>query len=62
MLHLGEGLGGLVPKSCLTLGSPMDYSLPGSSIIGVFHNTGVICYFLLQWKIKSKWPAYRQIL
>ena len=62
MLPLGEGLGGLVPKPCLTLGSPMECSLPGSSIIGIFQHTGVICHFLLQWKIKSKWPVYRQIL
>ena len=29
------GCGGLVNKSCLTLATPMDYSLPGSSIHGI---------------------------
>ena len=35
---------------CLTLCDPMDCSLPGSSVHGVFHgkNTVVVCHFLLQ--------------
>ena len=34
---------------CLTLCNPMDYSLPGSSVHGIFpsKNTGVGCHFLL---------------
>ena len=37
---------------CLTFGNPMDSSLPGSSVLGVFlsKNTGVGCHFLL-WGI-----------
>ena len=37
-------------KSCLTLCDPMDCSLPGASVYGVFpgKNTGVGCHFLLQ--------------
>ena len=33
---------------CPTLCDPMDYSLPGSSVHGIFQarNTGVGCYFL----------------
>ena len=39
-----------VAQSCPTLCDPMDYSLPGFSIHGIFpgKNTGVGCYFLLQ--------------
>ena len=39
-----------VAKSCPTLCDPMDYSLPGFSVHGIFpgKNTGVGCYFLLQ--------------
>ena len=35
---------------CPTLCDPMDYSLPGSSVHGIFQarNTGVGCRFLLQ--------------
>ena len=42
--------GGLVAKSCPTLWDPMDYSLPGSSVHGIFQarNTRVGCHFLLQ--------------
>ena len=37
-------------QSCLTLCDPMDYSLPDSSVHGIFSgkNTGVGCHFLLQ--------------
>ena len=37
-------------QSCPTLCDPMDYSLPGSSVHGIFpgKNMGVDCYFLLQ--------------
>ena len=37
-------------QSCLTLCDPMDCSLPGSSIHGIFpgKNSGVGCHFLLQ--------------
>ena len=40
----------LVSQSCLTLCDPMDCSLPGSSIHGIFPGKiiGVGCYFLLQ--------------
>ena len=40
----------LVAKLYLTLCDPMDYSLPGSSIHGIFpgKNTGEGCHFLLQ--------------
>ena len=39
-----------VAQSCPTLGDPMDCSLPGSSIHGIFpgKNTGVGCHCLLQ--------------
>ena len=37
-------------QSCPTLRNPMDCSLPGSSVYGIFpgKNTGVGCRFLLQ--------------
>ena len=37
-------------QSCLTLRNPMDGSLPGSLVHGIFpgKNTGVDCHFLLQ--------------
>ena len=37
-------------QSCPTLCDPMDYSLPGSSVHGIFpgKNTGVGCHFPLQ--------------
>ena len=40
-----------VAQSCLTLGDPMDCSLPGSSVHGDSpgKNTGVGCHALLQW-------------
>jgi len=40
----------LVAQSRLTLCNPMDCSLPGSSVLGIFlgKNTGVGCHFLLQ--------------
>ena len=40
----------IVAQSCLTLCDPMDYSLPGSSVHGIFpgKNTGVDCHFRLQ--------------
>ena len=39
-----------VVKSCLTLCDPMDCSLPGPSVHGIFpgNSTGVVCHFLLQ--------------
>ena len=37
-----------VAQSCPTLRDPMDCSLPGSSIHGIFQSTGVGCHFLLQ--------------
>ena len=39
-----------VAQSCLTLCNPMDCSLPGSSVHGIFpgNSTGVDCHFLLQ--------------
>ena len=39
-----------VSQSCPTLWDPMDYTLPGSSVHGIFSgkNTGVGCHFLLQ--------------
>ena len=36
----------LVAQSCLTLYDPMDHSLPGASVHGIFQ--GVSCHFLLQ--------------
>ena len=40
----------VVTQSCQTLCDPMDYSLPGSSVHGIFpgKSTGVGCHFLLQ--------------
>ena len=37
-------------QSCLTLSDPMDYSLPGFSVHGVFQSrkSGKDCHFLLQ--------------
>ena len=46
-----------VAQSCPTLSDPMDCSLPGSSIHGIFpgKSTGVGCHFLLQcMKVKSE--------
>ena len=41
-----------VTQSCLTLCDPMDCSLPGSSVHGIFqaivNSIGVDCHFLLQ--------------
>ena len=39
-----------IPQSCATLWDPMDCSLPGSSIHGIFQarNTGMGCHFLFQ--------------
>ena len=38
-----------VTQLCLTLCDPLDCSLPGSSVHGIFHkNTGVGCHFLPQ--------------
>ena len=46
-----------VVQSCLTLCDPMDCSLPGSSIHGIFQakNTGVGCHFLLQEIFPTQW-------
>jgi len=35
-------------QSCVTLGNPVDYSPPGSSIHGILQKTGVGCHSLLQ--------------
>src|SRR5574339_111235 len=44
-----------VAQSCPTLSDPMDCSLPGFSIHGIFQSSGVGCHFLLQWiKVKSE--------
>ena len=50
MYHLFMVVDGSVTKSCPTLCEPMDCSLPGSSVHGIFpgKNTGVGCHFLLQ--------------
>ena len=50
MYHLFMVVDGSVTKSCPTLCKPMDRSLPGSSVHGIFpgKNTGVGCHFLLQ--------------
>ena len=42
--------GDLVTQLCLTFCDPVDCSLPGSSVHGIFpgKNTGVGCHFLLQ--------------
>ena len=47
-----------VSQSCLTLSDPMDCSLPGSSIHGIFHgkSTGVGCQML--FKYSSKFWVY----
>ena len=49
-LVLFKLLNGMHAQSCPTLCNPMDYSLPGSSVRGIFSgkNTGVGCHFLLQ--------------
>ena len=48
-IHHGEGEGE-VTQSCPTLCDPMDCSLPGFSIHGIFpdKSTGVGCHCLLQ--------------
>ena len=38
----------LVVQSCPTFCNPVDCSPPGSSVHGIFQNTGVGCHFLLQ--------------
>ena len=46
-----------VAQSCPTPRDPMDCSLPGSSILGIFpgKNTGMGCHFLLQcMQVKSE--------
>ena len=59
----------LAAQLCPTLPSPMDYSLPGSSVHGDFPgtNTGVGCLALLQGLIPTQGlnpgiPHCRQIL
>ena len=44
-----------VAQSCLTLSNPMDWSLPGSSIHGIFpgKSTGVGCHCLLRFQTSS---------
>ena len=58
-----------VPQPCLTFCNPMDCSLPGFSIHGIFpgKSTGVGCHFLLQGIFptqgsNSGFPHCRQIL
>ena len=59
-----------VAHSCLTLCDPMDCSLPGSSVHGIFQaivDTGVDCHFLLQGIFKTQGlnpglPHCRQML
>ena len=50
-----------VTHSCPAVCDPLDYSLPGSSIYGIFpgKNTGVACHFLLQgiFRIKGANPG-----
>ena len=43
--HASESVGA---QSCPTLCDPVDCSLPGFSIHGIFQDTGVGCHFLLQ--------------
>ena len=38
----------LVAKTCLTLCNPMECSLPGSSVHGIFQASILGCHFLLQ--------------
>ena len=40
--------GNEVAQSCPTLCNPVDCSLPGFSIHGIFQSTGMGCHFLLQ--------------
>ena len=57
-----------VTQSCSTLCNPMDCSLPGSSVHGIFQaSTGVGCHFLLQGifliqGLNPALPHYRQRL
>ena len=59
-----------VAQSCLILCNPIDFSLPGSSVHGIFQagkGTGVGCYFLLQGIFPSQesnpsFPYCRQTL
>ena len=47
-----------VVQSCLTLCDPMDCSLPGSSVHGIFQVrvlTGGGCHFLLQFTLSRFW-------
>ena len=43
-----------VAQSCLTLCNPMDCSLPGSSIHGIFWATGVGCCMFTLWHFNIK--------
>ena len=45
-----------VAQSCATLSDPMDRSLPGSSIFGIFpgKSSGVGCHFLLKLNMLSQ--------
>ena len=59
-----------VPQSCPTLSDPMDWSLPGSSVHGIFpgKSTGMGCHCLLRsclqltWNISEKIFRYRYII
>ena len=48
-----------VAQSCPTLSDPMDCSLPGSSIHGIFpgKSTGVGCHHLLHLHLQGSWKA-----
>ena len=45
----------LVAQSCLTLCEPMDYSLPGSSVHGVFQ-TRTLEWVVIPFSRGSSWP------
>src|SRR5574340_856504 len=53
-----------VAQSCLTLSEPMDYSLPGSSIHGIFQakilQWGAIAFSDLWFYKSSKWIKIRE--
>ena len=44
-----------VPQSCLTLCNPMDYSLPGSSIHGIFQAT-ILEWVAISFSRRPSWP------
>ena len=59
-LHLalkesGSGSGSEVSQSCPTLCDPMDYSLPGSSVHGIFQAI-VLEWIAISFSRESSWP------